>query len=113
MEVNIKAKVRVYTVPFVTPAPGSGWTQIGEVQVDDVPPLSWKFASIDWNGVTDPAPNTAFSLIAVASLLDSNGAVLDDFPDPATVTDIDGLWHFLADNPGARAAAMRALHFQL
>ena len=47
---------RVYRDPWI------------EVQVDDVPPLGWKFAAIDWNGVTDPAPNKAFTLIAVASL---------------------------------------------
>jgi hypothetical protein len=117
MDVEARTKVRLYVVPANSPAPGSGWTQVGEMATDPIPAHGWKLAPIEWAGVADPEPANptgykAFTLVATASLVDTGGATLDPYPDPATVTDIDGLWRFITDGSGAKAAAMRGLRFR-
>jgi hypothetical protein len=120
--VAVNAKVKVYSLPLFDLARTSAWTQLPagaplEVVVNAIAPNGWKFATFNWNGVTDPDPaNTSaykgFVLLAMAGVVDAAGAELDPYPDLAQVTDLESFWRFFKGAPLANNAAVRALRFQ-
>jgi hypothetical protein len=122
--VQVDARVRVYTLPMFDPtfrlSQHGSWTIVGtprQAEVNGIPPNDWKFATFNWNGVTDPDPtNTSaykgFVLLAMARVVDAAGVPLDPYPDFQDVTDLDGFWRFFRSGPLANNVAVRALRFQ-
>ena len=112
----------MYPLPSFDLALTTGRTQLPagaplEVAVNAIAPHGWKFATFNWNGVTDPDPaNTSaykgFVLLAMASVVDAAGAVLDPYPDLHDVTDLESFWRFFRSGPLANNVAVRALRFQ-
>ncbi len=121
--VAANAKVKVFMVPTADPARTAGWVQLpqgapAEVVVNAIAPLGWKFATINWPAVADPEPANpggfkAFTLLAMASVVDAAGAPLDPYPDNTGVADLDTFWRFLTGAPLANNVAARALRFEL
>jgi hypothetical protein len=120
--VPANATVKVYAIPTFDPARTTQWQQLPQpvpvdVPVNGIPPGDWKFATINWNGVTDPDPANAsaykgFVLLAAAKVTDAANNDLDPYPDFSSITDLDSFWQFLASAPLANNAAVRALRFQ-
>jgi hypothetical protein len=116
------AKVEIYPIPVFDLVSAAGRTQLPpkallEVAVNAIAPNGWKFATFNWNGVTDPDPASAstykgFVLLAMASVVDAAGAPLDPYPDFQNVTDLEGFWRFFRSGPLANNVAVRALRFQ-
>lgn len=113
-QLAVNARVRLFQVPTALPAPGSTWTQIDVDQpVAAIAAGQSGFAHFTWAGVVDPGgPYGAFTLAAVASVVDAAGNVLDAFPDVSTVTGMEEFWRFFTREPLANNAAVRALRFQ-
>jgi hypothetical protein len=113
-QLAVNARVRLFQVPTALPAPGSTWTQIDVDQpVAAIAAGQSGFAHFTWAGVADPGgPYGAFTLAAVASVVDAAGNVLDAFPDVSTVTGMEEFWRFFTREPLANNAAVRALRFQ-
>jgi hypothetical protein len=111
--VPVNARVRLFEVPTASPAPGSAWRQIDADQaVNAIPAGQSRFAHFTWTGVAAPAgPHGAFTLAAVASVVDGAGNVLDEFPDVRTVTGLEEFWRFFTREPLANNAAVRSLRF--
>jgi hypothetical protein len=119
---NAKVKIYMYPLPSFDLALTTGRTQLPkgaplEVAVNAIAPRGWKFATFNWNGVTDPDPANAstykgFVLLAMASVVDAAGAVLDPYPDLHDVSDLESFWRFFKSDPLANNAAVRALRFQ-
>jgi hypothetical protein len=117
----VNARVKLFMLPTFDPARTAGWTQLppgapAEVAVNAIPLQGWKFARFNWNGVADPAAANpsgyqGFVLLAMASVTDAAGKVLDAYPDLQPVTDLDSLWRFLTSLPSANNVAVRALRF--
>jgi hypothetical protein len=119
-QVPVNAKVRVYKLPMFDVTRTPGWTIVGtpvEAAVNAIALKNWRFATFNWNGVTDPDPANAstykgFVLLAMVSVVDAAGAPLDPYPDFQNVTDLEGFWRFFRSGPLANNAAVRALRFQ-
>jgi hypothetical protein len=119
--VPANARVKVFALPLFDLARTAGWTQLPvgapiEAVVNAIPPQGWRFATFNWNGVTDPDPANAnaykgFVLLAMASVVDAAGAPLDPYPDVQQVTDLESFWRFFKSGPLANNAAVRALRF--
>jgi hypothetical protein len=115
----INARVKLFMLPTFDPARTAGWTQLPpaaplEVAVNAIPAQGWKFARFNWNGVAAPANPGGYLgsvLLAMASVNDATGKVLDPYPDLQPVTDLDSLWRFLTSGPLANNVAIRALRF--
>lgn len=112
-QVPVNARVRLFEVPTASPAPGSTWRRIDTDQaVNGIPAGQSRFAHFTWTGVAAPAgPYGAFTLAAVASVVDAAGNVLDEFPDVRTVTGQEEFWRFFTREPLANNAAVRSLRF--
>jgi len=119
---NAKVQIYIYPLPIFDLALTTGGTQLPagaplEVAVNAIAPRGWKFATFNWNGVTDPDLANAstykgFVLLAMASVVDAAGAELDPYPNLQDVTDLESFWRFFKSGPLANNAAVRALRFQ-
>jgi hypothetical protein len=114
----IVVDVRLMQVPLDKLGQGADWTRIGpaNTRVNPVPARGWAFAAINWNAVADPGggPGSGYVLMALARTVDPGPPqrVLDPYPDPADVTDLESFWEFFTRAPVASNAALRAIRFE-